>query len=402
VEGAIECFQKAIKADPKNAAAHSNLGAALYRKGDLDGAITCYQKAIAADPKYALAHYALGVALHGKKDLEGAIACFRKAIALQPKDANAHTNLGSALYAKGDLEGAIACYQKAIALDPKDAHAHYNLGSALKDKGDLEGAIECMRKALALDPKYALAHYNLGHGLRAKGRLDEAIASFRKAIEIDPSFPEAHCNLGSALLSRGDFAAALGPIRRGHELGSKRGGWRYDSAALVRHCERLIEREKKLLSVLAGSSKPADARERTEWAMLCVQTRRYVAAARLAGEAFGADEKLANDRAAGHRYRAATAAALAGLGQGRDAGKLTKEERAALRRQALDWLKADLAAWRSHKDGSQRARALRSWRADRALAGVRDEEGLAKLPPAERAARAGLWAEVDKLLKPAP
>jgi hypothetical protein len=65
-------------------------------------------------------------------------------------------------------------------------------------------------------------------------------------------------------------------------------------------------------------------------------------------------------------------------------------------------LKADLAAWRSHKDGSQRARALRSWRADKALAGVREEKALAKLPLAERTAWAGLWAEVEKLLKPAP
>jgi hypothetical protein len=95
------------------------------------------------------------------------------------------------------------------------------------------------------------------------------------------------------------------------------------------------------------------------------------------------------------------AAALAGLGQGRDAGNLSNEARAALRRQALDWLKADLAAWRSHSDESQRARVLQNWRADKALAGVRDEERLAKLPQAHRAAWRGLWAEVEKLLKQA-
>jgi hypothetical protein len=64
-------------------------------------------------------------------------------------------------------------------------------------------------------------------------------------------------------------------------------------------------------------------------------------------------------------------------------------------------LKADLAAWRSHSEGGQRARALRGWRADQALAGVRNEEGLAQLPPPERAAWAELWAEVEKLLNPA-
>ena len=124
-------------------------------------------------------------------------------------------------------------------------------------------------------------------------------------------------------------------------------------------------------------------------------------AAQLSGEAFRAEEKLANDLEAGHRYRAGTAAALAGAGHGRDASELTNEARVALRKQALDRLKADLAAWRSHREASRRARALRGWRADRALAGVRDQEGLAKLPPAERTAWGGLWAEVEKLLKPA-
>ena len=60
-------------------------------------------------------------------------------------------------------------------------------------------------------------------------------------------------------------------------------------------------------------------------------------------------------------------AALAGLGQGRDAGSLSNEARAALRRQALDWLKADRATWCSHSEESRRARALWSWQADKAL-----------------------------------
>jgi len=75
---------------------------------------------------------------------------------------------------------------------------------------------------------------------------------------------------------------------------------------------------------------------------------------------------------------------------------LTGEAKAALRGQALEWLKADLAAWRKHSEASRRTQALRSWRADKALAGVRDEEGLAKLPEVERAAWRELWAEAQK------
>src|SRR5262249_13974781 len=161
---------------------------------------------------------------------------------------------------------------------PNYAEAHTNLGNALLAKGRPDDAIACYRRAIELDPKLAQAHGNLGSALSVKGRLDEAIRCFRRAIELDPNFPEPHCSLGHALARRGDFAEALGPFRRGHELGSKRGDWKHPSAQWVRSCERLIEREKRLLDVLAGKSEPANARERLEWARLCGRTRRYAAA----------------------------------------------------------------------------------------------------------------------------
>jgi hypothetical protein len=51
------------------------------------------------------------------------------------------------------------------------------------------------------------------------------------------------------------------------------------------------------------------------------------------------------------------------------------------------------------RNEGQRTQTLRHWRSNAALAGVRDAEGLAKLPRAERAAWGELWAEVDGLLK---
>jgi serine/threonine-protein kinase len=410
LDEACDCFRQAIALDPTEAMYHTNLGLVLAGKGHVDEAIACYRKALALDPKDFKAHTGLGNALRNKGKADQAIACYRKAIELRPQYARAHNNLGAILCdIRRDYDGAIACFQKAIALDPKDAGAHTNLGIALRNKGKARRdeatacyrkAIACFQTAIALDPKDARPHYNLGGILSEVMRdHDGAVVCFRRAVELDPNFPEAHCNLGHALKGRGDFAEALGPFRCGHELGSKRGGWKYPSAEWARDCERLIEQEKKLLDVLGGKLKPADARERIEWARLCMWTRRYAAAVRLWGEVFGAEGKLANDLEAGHRYRAATAAALAGAGHGRDASELTNEARDALRKQALDWLKADLAAWRSHGAGDQRGQALRNWRADRALAVVRDEKELAKLPRPERAAWEGLWAEVGELLK---
>jgi serine/threonine-protein kinase len=434
VDEAVACFRAVVALDPKFAAAHDILGNALKVQGKADEAIAWYRAAIAIDPKYASAYYNLGQTLHTKGQVDEAIACYRKALELDPKCVLAHTNLGQALATRGKVDEAITSYRRAIEVDPKLAVAHYNLGHALASQGRLDEAIACYRKVLELDPKCAPAQTNLGHMLAAKGQVDEAITSYRRAIELDPNLgvphynlgtalqgkgrldeaiachrkalelgagpadAEAHCNLGLALLERGDFAEALASLQRGHELGNKRGGWRNPSAQWVRDCEQLIEREKHLLTILAGKSAPANVRERVEWARLCLRTRRYAAAVRLWGEAFGAEPTLADDLKAGHRYQAATAAALAAAGKGRDAGGLENSQQAGQRKQALAWLTADLAA-RAKQPAGERAAELRRWQADEALAGVRGELAQRALPEAERAAWGEFWSQVQKHLR---
>src|SRR5262249_3925379 len=124
--------------------------------------------------------------------------------------------------------------------------------------------------------------------------------------------------------------------------GSRNSRWPYPSAQWVRQCERLIELEERFLE---GKTPVASVAERIELAGLCSLKGLHHAAVRFYEDAFAAEPKLADDLDAGHRYNAACAAALAGCGQGKDAGHLDDKERARLRRRALDWLRADLDAW---------------------------------------------------------
>ena len=109
---------------------------------------------------------------------------------------------------------------------------------------------------------------------------------------------------------------------------------------------------------------------------------------------------------AGHRYNAACFAALAAAGQGEDAAKLDDKERTRLRKQALDWLRADLALRGKQletgkpADRAEVQQALRHWQQDTDLAGIRDAAALAKLPAEEQKAFTQLWADVAALLKP--
>ena len=108
--------------------------------------------------------------------------------------------------------------------------------------------------------------------------------------------------------------------------------------------------------------------------------------------------------AQGH-YKAACFAALAGAGRGDDETTAGDSERARWRRQARDWLRADLASIKKLLDSNgpvsrqDLRRTLASWAADPDLAGLRDPAELERLTPAERQECRDLWRDHDALLE---
>src|SRR5262249_45045120 len=151
-----------------------------------------------------------------------------------------------------------------------------------------------------------------------------------------------------------------------------------DAQTNLRHAESLLELDRKLPAILSGKEQPADAAERISLAELCQMPwkKRYLTALRFYEEVFTAEPKLTGEQPSTPRYNAACAAALVGCGQGEDADKLNANERARLRQKALDWLKADLAAWQKVLEG-HRAKAaptvlqeMQHWLQDADFAGV--------------------------------
>jgi serine/threonine-protein kinase len=273
------------------------------------------------------------------------------------------------------LDEALACHQEAIRLDPKDANAHTNLGYAQGRRGDLAGAIR----------------------------------SFRQAVRINPRLANAQGALGKILVTHGDFADACKAYQQALDLLPPASLARLATAIQLTHCQQLAELEQRFNGVLAGKHTPRDPADRSALAYIaCVPAKQlYTTAARLYAEAFRAQPTLAADLFAGHRYNAGWAAALAGCGQGKDAAALDAAGRLRWRRQALTWLRAELAA-RARQlkswfpgQASQARQALDHWRRDPGLSGVRDRDALAKLPPDERLAWQKLWADVDALRRTA-
>ena len=94
---------------------------ALYREGfkhfaddRITEAVDCYQRAVDAEPDLAIAWNGLSMTLRRKGDLDGAIEAGLKMVQLEPDDPLSHTNLSILYQAKGMIQEAED--EKALAM----------------------------------------------------------------------------------------------------------------------------------------------------------------------------------------------------------------------------------------------------------------------------------------------
>lgn len=96
-----------------------------FQKQEYDQAIASYQKAIKLEPKAAAAYNMLGMAYRFKfqqlrnPELQAQeLAAFSKAVELDPKYWVAMINLGTTYYYRGEKVKAAPWFKKALALNP--------------------------------------------------------------------------------------------------------------------------------------------------------------------------------------------------------------------------------------------------------------------------------------------
>jgi tetratricopeptide (TPR) repeat protein len=415
-EGAIAHLQTAIRLKKRDAfhyvADHANyadyhyvLGRILEEKGDRAGAIEQYRATIEINPKDIRGHQHLAAALEEKGDLAGGIRALKAVTQIMPKSAAAHFDLATVLGRTGDHDGALAAFETCLKIDPNHADAHNNLGLVLQGKGDRKRAIGEFQAAIKINRKHLMAHFNLGRALEDNQDLQGAIREYETALRINPTSAEPYVALGVIHMRHGRWVEGLRLLKIAHELARGRKDWTYPTARWISQGERLVELDRKLTKVLSDESRLKGAAEAIALARFCqAEKKLYAASYRFYTEAFALEPGLADDRDALHRYNAACMAVMTGCGQGGDGVQREGPERTRLRRQALDWLRIDLAYYGNLTSGAPadvRAfvqKQLQHWIGDTDLAGVRGPQALAELPEAERRAWEKFWADVAETL----
>lgn len=182
-EAVIE-YRNAVKAVPKDPAAHWKLAKASLEAKDIRTAFAELQKAVELDPANFEALGKLGeiYVMAGKKDEATQIA--DNLVKSRPNDPQGYILQSGLAVRAGKVDEGIAKLKKAAELDPKRIRTLLTIGNMYLLKKDRKGAQEWYDKALAADPNSVDVHVTRGNFLFASGERDEGEKEYRKAIEL--------------------------------------------------------------------------------------------------------------------------------------------------------------------------------------------------------------------------
>ena len=173
----------------------SNLGLALYERGELPAARQALERSIEINPSYGKSWSNLGLVYEDLGRLYHAERAFDQARRLNPELSGSYNNLGRLYSRLGRSGEAVPLLETAVRRDSRNIPAWINLGRAYQHQDRLVEAEEAYRRATTLDAGSAPAFNNLGLLLGELGRREEAHAALRMAVAIDSSYTEAAVNL---------------------------------------------------------------------------------------------------------------------------------------------------------------------------------------------------------------
>jgi tetratricopeptide (TPR) repeat protein len=250
LEAAVAAYREVLEVDTDNAAARSNLGAALAALGRYEEAIEAYRAALTLVPdpgirhNLALAYYKSGDLNRAAEELEGlhrtapdglrttllladcrfrlgqldqVEELLRPVAARRPDNRAVLYLLSMALARNGKIEESQPLVDRLLE-GGDSAETHFVLGSAAFAAGNMPDALRELEKALELNPRLPSLRSYYGRALLFTGDADAALVAFEEALKDDPNDYDAHYHLASILSTRGRVEAARPHAERARQL----------------------------------------------------------------------------------------------------------------------------------------------------------------------------------------
>ncbi|HEY9731491.1 MAG TPA: tetratricopeptide repeat protein [Drouetiella sp.] len=213
-DGALDVAQKALEANPKNAANYYRIAQIHIQQWRLREALQELQSAIsmdATDPRFYRSRASIK---RYQGDLTGAIADQTKAVEFGNDKAFELVELANMNLLAGNKGAAITNLQEAFKIDPKNLNTRDKLAALLMDEKRYEDLATLYKQEIALKPKDAKLHLGYANVLVMMDRADDAVKQFVEASNLDPLDPEPHRSVGSLRIKQKDYSAAAEEFKK--------------------------------------------------------------------------------------------------------------------------------------------------------------------------------------------
>lgn len=217
LDQAAQAFSQALRLDPGNEFALSQLALVQARRERFDEAEGLFARVVANWPDNTFARLWLGVLRLRADDAQAAFERFNEVLALDPDNAGAYYFLGVMYAVEHKPAKAVEHLRKAQAKTRGDPDLHHRLATAFLSLDMAANAELELNRTLEQDPRNLRALNDLGWLYYNSGRRALALESWRQALSLAPGEGEARSNLAKVF---NDEAWAM--HRAGDEAGARR------------------------------------------------------------------------------------------------------------------------------------------------------------------------------------
>ncbi|KAI0948283.1 hypothetical protein AcV7_009080 [Taiwanofungus camphoratus] len=181
---ALTCFRRAAQLDPTCAYAFTLSGHESIDE-DVDGAINFFQSALRADPRHYNAWYGLGTCYMRMNKIRPADYHYRKAAQIHPQNAVLLGCVGMVSERYGDREKALDLFNEAVRLSPDNALVRYRRAKILISLKRYRAAVEDLEYLRETSPEESNVIFQLAKVYRLLG--DEVRSAQLLAVARDVS-----------------------------------------------------------------------------------------------------------------------------------------------------------------------------------------------------------------------
>ena len=206
----------AVRLNPNDVAARSNLAASYVQLGKFDSALEQFAKAQQLDPQKFDTNHNLGAAYVRVSQLSKAIPYLEKAQTLNSANYENGYDLSLAYLMTGRLPDARASLQALIK--QRDTAELHNLLAQVEEKdGQFVAAANQFEIAAHLEPSENNI-FDWAGELLLHRTLDPAVEIFQQGVKLHPTSPRLTVGLGLAYYARGNYDDAVTTFLKGAAL----------------------------------------------------------------------------------------------------------------------------------------------------------------------------------------